>query len=245
MNNALTNPIFHIPCSKKQADTIIEAFNQSDSGWPNYFEDLMAMPHDVRLELNVILNQHQVTNLISMTEWSSWGFDVVATDDGVDFKAKENFDIHRAANFTQAVLLGLDLDLLVEIVIVGSGTSALEIAQGTMVCMVTKELITTRDLTAFFADERKAFAEGNRYYECSIIELNGGIEYSSNFLMLCEKDDDPGERLNEIFRTLRSEGEFENDNFVWYEDGLAAKDPQSRQISYSDFILTSETLTRL
>ncbi|MCZ4337678.1 hypothetical protein [Shewanella colwelliana] len=223
MKNALTNPIVHIPCSKEQADTIIEAFNQSDSGWSNYLEDLMAMPQDDPLRLNVIVNRHQVTNLITMTEWSSWGFDVVATEDGVDFRAKENFDINSAANFTQAVLLGLDLDLLVEIAIVGSGTSALEIAQGTIVCMVTKELITTRDLTAFFADEREAFAKGNRYYECSITELNGGIEYPSNFLMLCEKDDDPDERLQQIFLTYRGKGELEGDNFIWYEDCLAAK----------------------
>lgn len=245
MKNSLTNPIFQIPCSKEQAALIVEAFNETNAGWPNYFEELATNPDDKRLQHNPIVEQYLLLRQISGGEWSSWSFDVLVTEDGVDFNANENFDINLAGIFTQAVLQALDLDLQIEIVVVGAGATAVEIAQGTKVCIVTKALVTTRDLQAFFADEREAFSEGDSYYECRITELNGGIEYTSHFLMPCSKEQDPSERLASIFLQYGGNGTLESENYVNYEDGLAGTDPQKRQIAYSDYKIVSDTLTNL
>ncbi|MFV7771660.1 hypothetical protein [Shewanella marisflavi] len=236
MKNSQANITFQIPCSKEQADTIIEAFNESDTGLENYLEDKPA---------NAILGQPQVHRAISSAEFSSWGFEVRDTEEGVSFHAKGDFDITLAATFTQATLIALDLDVLIQIAQIGTGGNALEIASGTKACVVTKELITIRDIGSFFDEEVQAFNEGDKYFECSITELNMGTPYEGHFLMPCSKGQDPQARLASIFLEFGGEGTLVSENYVRYSDGLAATDPSMRQISVSDYYVASSILKSL
>ncbi len=242
MKNFLANTTFQIPCSKKQADIILEAFNASDSGCANNLEDT---PANKRTYLNPILEQPQVNRALSGAEFSSWGFEVTAAEDGVTFYAKDNFDINLAATFTQAVLIALDLDVLIQIAQIGTGDTPLEIASGTRACVVTKELITIRDIGSFFEEEEQAFNDGDKYFECSITELNMGSSYEGKFLMPCSKDQIPEERLASIFLEFGGEGTLVSKNYVRYPDGLAATDPSMRQISISDYYVASTILKSL
>lgn len=87
--------------------------------------------------------------------------------------------------------------------------------------------------------------ERPRYFFCTITEVNGEYEYTCKFLMLTEPNECPDKALINIFKEFRCEGELEDENFVWYHDGLAAKNPTSREITEREFYVMREYLSVL
>ena len=53
--------------------------------------------------------------------------------------------------------------------------------------------------------------------------------------MACSAEDDPEKRLDVIFVNCRGNGDKESDDFVWYCDGTAAKNPCMTEITPHEF----------
>jgi len=86
----------------------------------------------------------------------------------------------------------------------------------------------------------------DKYYFCEITEINGEFEYTSNFLMHCIDGQDPEQALMRIFTNYRGiDGELESLNFVWFDDGLAAKNPRMDEITKKEYEVMSRYLTNL
>ena len=88
-----------------------------------------------------------------------------------------------------------------------------------------------------------------KHYLCSITEVNGGYEYTSQFLMTRDPDK-MDEDFEEVFRTYRDEGEFDLDmcphkTFVWYPDALAGTDPSYQEVPEEDFQTLKKYLAEL
>jgi len=80
-----------------------------------------------------------------------------------------------------------------------------------------------------------------KYYFCTITEINGEYEYTSKFLI--QKEEDLiDEKLQDVFLNFRSSGDLEGEGFVWFEDGLAAKDPEYQEIPKDHFDVLSQYL---
>lgn len=83
-----------------------------------------------------------------------------------------------------------------------------------------------------------------KQYMCEITEVNGEFEYPSKFLMECEEDQIEV-KFTEVFRTFRGDGEFEGEDFVWYDFATAGKDPYCIEIPAEDFQVLKKYLTVL
>ena len=103
----------------------------------------------------------------------------------------------------------------------------------------------TENCALSISQEDAETAQCERYFMCEITEINGEYEYPSKFLMKCEADQDPDSKLDKIFVTYRGEGDKESDDFVWYDDGTAAKDPEYNEINLLEFNVMKEYLTIL
>lgn len=74
------------------------------------------------------------------------------------------------------------------------------------------------------------------YHFCSVTEVNGGVEYSSSFLMLRRENESIDELLMSVVLNYRGEGdgELEEDGLVWFSDCLAISEWSSRKITEED-----------
>lgn len=80
-----------------------------------------------------------------------------------------------------------------------------------------------------------AGGRNKRYFFCSITEVNGEHEYPSNFLMAAGHGECPEVKFQNIFLNYAGKGDREDDNFVWYDSGLAAKDPEKIEITQAEY----------
>ena len=74
------------------------------------------------------------------------------------------------------------------------------------------------------------------YHFCSITEVNGGVEYSSSFLILRKENEDIDELLMDVVLNYRGEddGELGEDGLVWFADCLAISEWSNRKITEED-----------
>ena len=85
-----------------------------------------------------------------------------------------------------------------------------------------------------------------KYFFCQITEVNGGIEYTSAFLIKCESDDEAVEKYDSVLLGYRGDGERGDDGFIWYPDCLAAiDDGDYKEITKSDYDVMSKYITAL
>ena len=72
------------------------------------------------------------------------------------------------------------------------------------------------------------------YHFCYVTEVNGGVEYSSSFLILRRENESIDELLMSAVLNYRGEGELEEDGLVWFADCLAISEWSSRKIIEED-----------
>ncbi|MDH5730821.1 MAG: hypothetical protein OEZ58_17670, partial [Gammaproteobacteria bacterium] len=150
-----------------------------------------------------------------------------------------------AAIFTQAVLHVFDLEQSVVIYASHTCDRPLIDAFGGHTIFVTKDTIRYDTSHDFVRAEEQAHKDNKNYYFCSLTEVNGEFEYQSKFLMACERKEDPDARLKHIFKTFRGEGSFEDEDFVWYPCGVAAKSPEYHAITPHEYQIMSQHLSTL
>lgn len=143
------------------------------------------------------------------------------------------------------MLLAFDLLSLIEIKAAHTCSKPRTDGFGGHACIVTKEAIRWSSLHDFLNAESAAHEKSERYFMCDLIEINGEYEYASHFLMKCAKDDDPDQRLDNIFINYRGKSDKESDDFVWYESGTAAKNPSMTEITPYEFNLMQSHLSVL
>lgn len=240
MTNYYTEASFIIPCNTCQVTIAFKALSAITDGNTVDFDTLMSRKPDNGLLREEVIIRHCLNHHPDRLPESGhypdfWDFDAFQTDDGIWIRANESINTEHAAIFTEAVLAAFNLPHLVVIEAAHTCDKARLDAFGGHACTVTKNGIIWHDYNDSLEATRQAHLNGERYYMCSITQINGEYEYTSLFLMKCDRDDDPDERMDSIFVNYNGKGEKTNENFVWYPDGLAGKDPSFNEITPDEY----------
>ncbi|MEE8058384.1 MAG: hypothetical protein V3T17_11200 [Pseudomonadales bacterium] len=240
MADYYTEASFIIPCSEEQAATAINALDHINGELSECAElailkaDSEELSHEENIIRHCFFNHPEQDESNSVKELD-WYFNVETCDEGLWVYTNESINTEQAAIFTQSVLTGFELSSLVEIKAAHTCSKQRTDAFGGHACVVSKDHIRWDGLYEFLEAERKAHAECERYYVCRITEVNGEYEHGSRFLMKCVGNDDPEKRLDDIFVGYRGEGVKEDEDFVRYPDGIAAKNPCMSEITPYEF----------
>lgn len=250
MADYFTQASFIIPCASDQAETAIEALQHIDDQFDEYAGVAISKSDEDLLRAEEKILRHCFINHPEQNDNSPnydlcWSFNVKTCEGGLWVYADENINTEEAAIFTQAVLVAFDLPSLVEIQASHTCSKSRVNAFVGHACVVSKDFIRWDNSYSFLDSERKAHTSSERYFVCDITEVNGEFEYSSHFLMKCSGEDDPEQRLDEIFVNYRGDGDKESDSFVWYDSGTAAKNPQMAEITPYEFNVMKAHLSAL
>lgn len=250
MANYYTEASFVIPCTADQAAIAINSLDHITDQFTDYADLAVFKADSEKLSPEELFIRHCFFNHPEQEPDNSiknlsWEFAVEPTGEGLWVHADESINTEHAALFTQAVLKAFDLHSLVVIEAAHTCSKARTDAFGGHACVVSKDFIRWDGLADFVNAEIKAHESGERFYMCEITEVNGEYEYPCRFLMKCSVEDDPEERLNDIFVNYRGEGDKESDDFVWYCDGTAAKNPCMNEITPYEFKVMQSHLSVL
>ncbi len=231
---------FIIPCSEEQAATAVNALELINGEVTEFAEAAILKTDGEVLTPEEKIIHHCFFNHPDQDKDNSiknlnWSFNTGFCSEGLWVYTDESIDTEQAAIFTQAVLLSFNLPSIVEIQAAHTCSKQRTDAFGGHACIVTKDHIRWNELYSFLEAERKAHRDNERYFVCEITEVNGEYEYTSHFLLKCSGDDDPDQRLNEIFVSYRGDGSKEGDSFVWFDSGTAAKNPCMSEITPYEF----------
>lgn len=150
-------------------------------------------------------------------------------EEGIMVSGDTNIDIEHAAAFTYAVCKTFSLQCPVDISVAYTASKLALDAFGGNCCLVTNRGITWPSTNRELQLARTAFEKKERYFLCTITEINGGYEYQSTFLHRHCDGEDLDAALEEILLDFRGEGTKSDDGLVWYEDALAAKSTVGRK----------------
>lgn len=240
MANYYTEASFIIPCSQEQAAIAIDALEHINGEFTEVAEaaifktDGMELTPEEKLIRHCFFN-HPEQDKDNSNKELDWYFNIQWCNEGLWVYTVESINTEHAAIFTQAVLFSFNLPSIVQIQAAHTCSKQRTDAFGGHACIVTKDHIRWHVLYDFLEAERKAHSDNVRYFMCDITEVNGEYEYTSHFLMKCSGQDDPEQRLDEIFVSYRGDGDKESDSFVWYDCGTAAKNPNMSEITPYEF----------
>lgn len=240
MADYYTEASFIIPCSAEQATTAVQVMGHLRDEESELVELAInkSDTDEFTPEETIIRHcffSHPDQDASYSVKELDWSFSLETHSDGLWVYTDETINTEQAAIFTQAVLRAFDLPSLVEIEAAHTCSKQRTDAFGGHACVVTKDFIRWDGLYEFLEAESKAHSGQEKYFLCHITEVNGEYEYTSHFLMKCTGNEDPEKRLDSIFVGYRDQGDKEGDDFVWYPDGLAAKDPCMTEIPPLEF----------
>ncbi|MDI5832579.1 hypothetical protein OCF84_21335 (plasmid) [Shewanella xiamenensis] len=241
MANFYTEASFIIPCNSAQAAIAINSLVHITDQFSDFAELAVFKADSEKLSPEELIIRHCFFNHPEQEKDNSlkelpWAFDVKPSEDGLWVHANESMNTEHAAVFTQALLNAFNLPSLVVIEAAHTCSKASTFAFGGHACVVSKDFIRWHGLTDFVNAEMDAHRDGERFYMCMFTEVNGETENINRFLMKCSTEDDPEKRLDYIFVNNRGAGgEKESDDFVWYCDGTAAKNPHMNEITPYEF----------
>src|SRR5690554_6152355 len=229
MADYYTNASFIIPCTEVQAEEALEALKHIRGELSQFAKEVIEKPSDQlsTAKEKIILScfqEHPDQDPEYDLEDLEWNFNAEKGGTGIWIYENESINTEHAAIFTQAVLNAFDLPHLVGIEAAHTCSKPRLDGFGGHACVVTKDDIRWSDFQEFLTAEHEAHQNNEAYFYCTITEINGENEYRKDFLLRCSNSSSAEERLDEIFVSFRGPGEKEGDNFVWYPDGLAAKD---------------------
>lgn len=241
---------FVIPCSQEQAQKSIEALQHIDGETTDYADLAIWKADSEPLEPEEIIIRHCFIRHPDQSKDLSekelhFDFSVEPCIEGLWVKSDESINTEVAAIFTQAVLMAFDLPHRVDIQAAHTCSKMRTDAFGGHAAVVTKDSIRFDGLHRFLEAESQAHDKQERYFFCKITEQAGEPEFEIQFLMTCTSDQQPEQRLDDIFVNFRGEGEKDGDNFVWFESNTAAKNPRLKEITPLEFSVMKEHLSVL
>lgn len=250
-----TEASFIIPCDDKQANIALEALDYlvTESNFAtNVFKGLIAKPNDATLDPVQKIVRHCYLGHPDLDEDSpeeELEFRFYAQNQlgkGIWIFDTESFNTEHAAIFTQAVLSAFNLPAMVSIQASHSASKPQLDAFGGHAAVVTKDFIRWHTLRDFVNAEESAHEGQERYFVCSVTEVNGELEYPNRFLMRCEGNESPLEKMKAIFLNYRGEGAFDSDEVIWYPaKGLAVKKPNYEEITPLEYAVMDKYLPTL
>lgn len=240
MANYFIKASFIIPCNADQSAIAIKSLEHIRDQATDYANTNLSKSGSEDLSPEERITHHCFFNHPEQESNDAmggldWKFAVEPAEEGLWVYADNSINTEHAAIFTQAVLKAFDIPSLVVIEAAHTCDQDKVDGFGGHACVVSKDFIRWGGLADFINTETKAHEGGERFYMCEITEVNGEYEYPRIFLMKCSAEDDPEDRLDDVFANHRGGGEQEGADFIWYSDGTSAKDPCMKEITPYEF----------